>query len=155
MIKVNLKYFIINTVQIKLLFATYIIFFEFSPIFSGSRRSSGIQRHTDSPPGPEICRVCIPEREFLSAGMKFAGKIHPCERIFIGRDEICRGESSLREDFYRQGWNLQGRIIPARGFLSAGMKSAGKNHPQERIFIGRDEICGEEASLREDFYWQG
>lgn len=27
-----------------------------------------------------------------------------------------------------------------------------QNHPWERIFIGRDEISGEESSLREDFH---
>ena len=36
----------------------------------------------------------------------------------------------------------------------AGMKSAGKNHPWKRFFVGRDEISGEESSLKEDFYWQ-
>ena len=35
--------------------------------------------------------------------MKFAKKNHPCERIFIGRDEIREEESSLRENFHRQG----------------------------------------------------
>ena len=35
------------------------------------------------------------------------------------------------------------------------MKSAGKNHPWEKIFIGRDEMRGEESSLREDFNRQG
>ena len=34
------------------------------------------------------------------------------------------------------------------------MKSAWKNHPWKRIFIRRDEISGEESSLKEDFYWQ-
>ena len=48
-----------------------------------------------------------------------------------------------------------GRIIPERGFLSAEMKSAGENHPWRRIFICRDEISGEESSLRENFYQQG
>ena len=33
--------------------------------------------------------------------------------------------------------------------------AAGKNHPWEWIFIRRDEINGEESSLREDFYPQG
>ena len=33
--------------------------------------------------------------------------------------------------------------------------TAEKNHPWERIFICRDEISGEESSLREDFYSQG
>ena len=45
----------------------------------------------------------IPEREFLSAGMKSSRENHPWERIFIRRDEIIEGESSLREDFYSQG----------------------------------------------------
>ena len=36
------------------------------------------------------------------------------------------------------------------------MKSVGKNHPHwERIFVGKDEISGEESSLEEDFYPQG
>ena len=34
------------------------------------------------------------------------------------------------------------------------MKSAGKNHLWERIFIRRDEISGGESSLGEDFYPQ-
>ena len=34
------------------------------------------------------------------------------------------------------------------------MKSARENHLWERIFIRRDEINGEESSLREDFYPQ-
>ena len=32
-----------------------------------------------------------------------AGKNHPWERIFICRDEIIEGESSLGENFYPQG----------------------------------------------------
>ena len=39
----------------------------------------------------------------LPAGMKSAGKNHPGRRIFIRRDEINREESSLRENFCRQG----------------------------------------------------
>ena len=35
------------------------------------------------------------------------------------------------------------------------MKSTGKNHPRERIFTVRDEINGEESSLRENFCRQG
>ena len=35
--------------------------------------------------------------------MKSAGKIHPWKRIFVGRDEISREESSLEEDFCPQG----------------------------------------------------
>ena len=35
------------------------------------------------------------------------------------------------------------------------MKSGEKNHLCGRIFAGRDEIRGEESSLRENFYWQG
>ncbi len=31
------------------------------------------------------------------------------------------------------------------------MKSAGENHPYERILICRDEISEEESSLRENF----
>ena len=45
----------------------------------------------------------IPERGFSSAGMKLAGKNHPWERIFVSRDEISRGESSLGENFHQQG----------------------------------------------------
>ena len=94
-------------------------------------------------------------REFLSAGMKSARKNHPWERILIGRDAISREESSRREIFYPQGWNQRGRIILGRDFLSAGMKSARKNHPGERFFIRRDAISEEESSLREIFYPQG
>ena len=47
------------------------------------------------------------------------------------------------------------RVILEREFLSAGMKSARKDHPWERIFIRRDEISEEGSSLREDFYPQG
>ena len=83
--------------------------------------------------------------------MKWARKNHPCKRILIRRDEIYREESSLQENFYPQRWNLQGRIIPARDFLSAGMKSARKNHPWKWILIRRDEIYREESSLREIF----
>ena len=35
------------------------------------------------------------------------------------------------------------------------MKSARENHLWERIFVGKDEISGEESSLRENFYPQG
>ena len=49
--------------------------------------------------------------------MKSAGKNHPWEKIFIHRDEMSGGKSSLRE-----------------------------------ILIGRDEISGEESSLGENFY---
>ena len=94
-------------------------------------------------------------RDFLSVGMKSAGKNHPWKRFFIGRDEIRGEESSLEEIFYRQGWNSWERIILGRDFLSAGMKSEGKNHPWKRFFIGRDEIRREKSSLEEIFYWQG
>ena len=47
------------------------------------------------------------------------------------------------------------RIILERGFLSAGMKQARKNHLWERILIRRDEISEEESSLGESFYPQG
>ena len=97
----------------------------------------------------------ILERGFLSAGMKQVRKNHPWERILIRRDETSEEESSLREDFYPQGWSKRGRIIPEREFLSAGMKQARKNHPWERILIRRDEISEEESSLGEDFYPQG
>ena len=94
----------------------------------------------------------IPRREFLSAGMKWAGKNHPCGRFFIRRDEMSREESSLWEIFYPQGWNKPRWIILERDFLSAGMKSARIIHPWERFFIRRDEISREESSLREIFY---
>ena len=35
------------------------------------------------------------------------------------------------------------------------MKLAGENHLWERIFVGKDEISGDESSLEEDFYPQG
>ena len=35
--------------------------------------------------------------------MKLAGMNHLWERIFVGRDEISEGASSLEEDFCRQG----------------------------------------------------
>ena len=35
------------------------------------------------------------------------------------------------------------------------MKSARRNYPWEKIYIGRDEIRGEESSLREIFCLQG
>ena len=50
---------------------------------------------------------------------------------------------------------MRGRIIHERGFLSAEMKFAKKNHPREIFFIGRDEISEEESSLEEDFHRQG
>jgi len=87
--------------------------------------------------------------------MQSARKNHPWERFFIRRDAISREESSRREIFYPQGCNQQRRIIPERDFLSAGMKSARKNHPWERIFVGRDAISREESSRREIFYPQG
>ena len=90
----------------------------------------------------------------MLAGMQSARKNHPGERILIGRDEIGEGESSLGEIFYPQRCNQQRRIILVREFLPAGMKSAEKNHPWERILIGRDAISGEESSLRENSYWQ-
>ena len=107
------------------------------------------------PQGWNQRRRIIPERKLLSAGMKSAEKNHPWRRIFIRRDETSEEGIILREDFYSQGWNQRGRIIPERDFLSAGMKSSRENHPWERIFIRRDEISGEESSLGEDFYPQG
>ena len=94
-------------------------------------------------------------RDFLSAGMQSAEKNHPGERFFIRRDEISEEESSLGENFCWQRCNQQRRIIQERDFLSAGMKSEEKNHPWERIPIGRDEISKEESSRREIFYSQG
>jgi len=29
--------------------------------------------------------------------------MYPFERIFIGKDEICKEESSLKKNFYQQG----------------------------------------------------
>ena len=92
---------------------------------------------------------------FLSTGMKSVGKDHPWKRILIHRDEISRDESSSEEIFYPQGWYQPGWIILGREFLSAGMKSARKNHPQKRIFICRDEISADESSLEEIFHPQG
>ena len=57
----------------------------------------------------------------------------------------------VQDAFCFEGCSSDRRIIPEREFLSAGMKSAEKNHLWERIFIRRDEISGEESSLREDF----
>ena len=104
--------------------------------------------------------------------MQSARKNHPGERILIGRDEIGEGESSLGEIFIRrdeisgkesspeenscwQRCNQQRRIILVREFLLAGMQSARKNHPGERIFIGRDEISEEKSSPEENSYPQG
>ena len=50
----------------------------------------------------KINRRIISGREFLSAGMKSAGKNHLWKRFFIRRDEISEGKSSLGEDFYPQ-----------------------------------------------------
>ena len=86
--------------------------------------------------------------------MQSAEKNHPGERFFIRRDEISKEESSLRENFCWQRCNQQRRIILGREFLPAGMKSAEKNHPCERILIGRDAISEEESSLGENFCWQ-
>ena len=72
--------------------------------------------------------------------MQSAEKNRPRKRILIRRDAISEEESSLGENFCRQGCNQRGRIIPERDFLLAGMKSARKNHPRKRILIGRDEI---------------
>ena len=86
--------------------------------------------------------------------MKSARENHPWERIFAGRDAISEEESSRGEIFYPQGCNQQGRIIPGREFLLAEMQSAEKNHPGERILIGRDAISEEESSLEENSYQQ-
>ena len=79
----------------------------------------------------------ISGREFLSAGMNSAGKNHPWERIFIRRDEFSGEESSLEENFCRQGWIQRGGIIPGREFLSAGMNSLRMNHPWKIFLIRR------------------
>ena len=71
--------------------------------------------------------------------MQSARKNHPRERILIGRDAISGEESSLGENFCWQRCNQQRRIIPERDFLSAGMKSAEKNHSRKRVLIRRDE----------------
>ena len=68
--------------------------------------------------------------------------------------KISEEESSLREIFYPQGCNQRERIIFGREFLLAGMQSARKSHPGERILIGRDEIGEGESSLGENFCWQ-
>ena len=47
------------------------------------------------------------------------------------------------------------RIILEREISSGGMKLAGENHPQEKIFIGRDETSRRESSLREKFHLEG
>ena len=61
----------------------------------------------------------------------------------------------VQDAFCIEGCSSDRRIIPERGFLSAGMKSVEQNHPWERILFGRDEISGEESSLGEDFVRQG
>ena len=119
-----------------------------------SRDESSLQENF-YPQGWNQQGIIILAREFLSPGMKSAGNNHPRKRIFIRRDDISRDESSLEVDFYPQGWNQQGRIIPGGGFLSAGMKSVRMNHPWKRFFIRRDEISREESSLEEIFYPQG
>ena len=53
--------------------------------------------------------------------------------------------------FALRGCSSDRRIIPERGFLSAGMKSAEQNHLWEEILIGRDEIIGAESSLGDDY----
>ena len=50
---------------------------------------------------PSVSKISLP-LQILSVGMKSAGKNHLWERIFIRRDEIIEGESSLGEDFYLQ-----------------------------------------------------
>ena len=83
--------------------------------------------------------------------MQSARKNHPWKRIFAGRDEISREESSRGEIFYPQGCNQRGRIILGREFLLAEMQPAEKNHPRKRILIRRDAISEEKSSLREIF----
>ena len=46
-------------------------------------------------------RRIIPEREFLSTGMKSVGEESSLRENFISRDEISGEESSLGEDFVR------------------------------------------------------
>ena len=48
-----------------------------------------------------------------------------------------------------------GIIILGKEFLSAGMISAGMNHPWRWISIRRDDISKEESSLEVNFYLQG
>ena len=43
-----------------------------------------------------------------------------------------------------------GKIFP----VFSGFCKIYENHPWKRIFICRDEISGEESSLKEDFCWQ-
>ena len=45
----------------------------------------------------------VAQDAFCFAGLLFESQNHPWERIFISRDEISRGESSLGENFHRQG----------------------------------------------------
>lgn len=45
----------------------------------------------------------IPARTFLRFRMISSEEIHPCERIFIRRDESTGEESSLGEIFHREG----------------------------------------------------
>ena len=66
-------------------------------------------------------RRIIPERDFLSAGMKSAEN-HPREKFFIRRDAISEEESSPEENSYPQRCNQRGRIILGREFLPTGMK---------------------------------
>ena len=118
-------------------------------------REESSRREIFYPQGCNQRERIILGRDFLSAGMQSAEKNHPGERFFIRRDEISEEESSLGENFCWQRCNQQRRIIQERDFLSAGMKSEEKNHPWERIPIGRDEISKEESSRREIFYSQG
>ena len=50
--------------------------------------------------------------------------------------------------FYEHIWTI--REFPC-DFLSAGMKSAGRIHPQKRFFVGGDKISGEDLSPEEFF----
>ena len=76
------------------------------------------------------------------------------DAILFCRDAFLSAESSWICYFVLQRCFSGRRIIPERGFCSAGMKSAEKNHPWEEIFISRDEISGAESSLGGNSYRQ-
>ena len=54
-------------------------------------------------------------------------------------------------------WAVEYRLfgVVQDAFCFEGMLFRPQNHPREKIFIGRDEISGEESSLGEDFVRQG
>ena len=52
--------------------------------------------------------------------MKQARKNHPWERFFIGRDEISKEESSLREDFIRRDETSEEKSSLGENFYPLG-----------------------------------